>query len=171
VSAPEELTAFCEREWPRLVGTLSLYCDDRGLAEELAQDALERACVRWSRVRRAASPGAYVQQMAINLARSRFRRYAAARRAARRLGQEVVHHDRDVAAAVAVREAIGRLPRRQRSALVLRYYADLSPDEVGAQLGCSGQAVRNLTHRAISALRDELDEVVVLDVEEATDAS
>lgn len=48
---PEDLAAFCEREYPRLVGTLSLYCGDVLLAEELAQEALARACSRWGACR------------------------------------------------------------------------------------------------------------------------
>jgi RNA polymerase sigma factor (sigma-70 family) len=171
VSTLDDLAAFCEREWPRLVGALSLYCADRGLAEELAQDALERACRKWARVRAAGSPGAYVHRIAINLANSRFRRQAAARRARARLGTDDVHEDRDVTSDLALRETVSRLPTRQKTALVLRYMADMTPEEVGEQMGCSAQAVRNLTHRAIATLRDELDDDLPLSMQEATDGS
>lgn len=172
MSAPEELAAFCGREWPRLVGTLSLYCADPGLAEELAQETLERVCRRWGRIAEADAPAAYVHRMAINLANSRFRRAGAARRATQRLGSDDAHQDRDVAGDVALRDAVGRLPTRQKAALVLRFYADLNPTEVGEHLDCSAQAVRNLTHRAIATLREELGEDIPLSLsQEAADAS
>lgn len=42
------LAAFCHREYARLVGALTLYCGDGDVAQELAQEALVRACERWS---------------------------------------------------------------------------------------------------------------------------
>lgn len=75
--APADLAAFCRLEHPRLVGTLGLYTGDADLAEELAQDALLRACRDWDRVRTFAAPGAWVHRVAINLANSAFRSRAA----------------------------------------------------------------------------------------------
>jgi predicted RNA polymerase sigma factor len=49
---------FAQREHDRLVAALTLYCGDRWLAEELAQDALVRARERWDRVEVMADPGA-----------------------------------------------------------------------------------------------------------------
>jgi predicted transcriptional regulator len=48
-----------------------------------------------------------------------------------------------------LRETVSRLPTRQKTALVLRYMADMTPEEVGEQMGCSAQAVRNLVHELI----------------------
>ena len=48
---PPELEVFAAREMPRVVGTLALYCGDRDVAEELAQEALVRICRDWERVR------------------------------------------------------------------------------------------------------------------------
>jgi DNA-directed RNA polymerase specialized sigma24 family protein len=80
-----EFAAFCVEEHPRLVGALSLYCGDRAVAEELAQDALSRACRDWNKIRHLGSPGAWTHRVAINLANSYFRRAAAETRAKRRL--------------------------------------------------------------------------------------
>jgi predicted RNA polymerase sigma factor len=52
----QELADFCHAEYRRLVGSLSLYCRDRHLAEELAQDALLRVVSNWGTVRRLGSP-------------------------------------------------------------------------------------------------------------------
>jgi RNA polymerase sigma-70 factor (sigma-E family) len=165
-----ELSAFCEDEHPRLVGALSLYCGDRGVAEELAQDALARACRDWGRVRRLEAPGAWAHRVAINLANSYFRRRAAETRAKRRLldRQRVdARAGADPAAAIAIRTAVASLPRRQRTALVLRYYADLPVGDVATAMGCPEGTVKSLTSKAIASLRHELQ---IGDLKEAHDA-
>ena len=136
-----EVEAFCQRVRPRLVGALALYCGDVAVAEELAQEALARAWLNWRRVRRYQSPDGWVHHVAFNLARSHLRR-----RRLERLhsGQPATPPpavpDRDWA--VDVRRAIRRLPVRQRQALVLRYYADLSVDDTAAAMSCSAGTVK-----------------------------
>jgi RNA polymerase sigma-70 factor (ECF subfamily) len=158
VEVPGELDSFCRREHPRLVGALSLYCGDPSLAEEVAQEALSRACARWGRVGQMAAPGAWVHRVAINLVNSRFRRLAVERRArSRGVGALAESHvDPDGADTVAVRAAVAALPIRQRTALVLRYFADLPVADVADLLGVSDGAVHQLTHRAVDALRRSL---------------
>jgi DNA-directed RNA polymerase specialized sigma24 family protein len=63
--------------------------------------------------------------------------------------------DGDVAAALALRTAVARLPDRQRAALVLRYFLDLPVRSVAEILRCPDGTVKTLTHRAISALRSQ----------------
>lgn len=153
----EAFQAFCQREYPRLVGALDLYVGDLAVAEELAQEALMRAGANWRRVGSLESPGGWTHRVAMNLANSWFRRRAAERRARARLGPgEQVHHDADGADRQAVRAAVAALPTKQRTALVLRYYLDLPAEEVAAQLGTTAGAVRALTKRAVATLRAEL---------------
>jgi RNA polymerase sigma factor (sigma-70 family) len=52
--------------------------------------------------------------------------------------------------------ALHRLPARQREALVLRYYADLSEAEIAEAMGISRGAVKSHASRGIAALRDVL---------------
>jgi RNA polymerase sigma factor (sigma-70 family) len=164
-----EFSAFCADEHPRLVGALSLYCGDSALAEELAQDALARACRDRSRVRRLAASGAWVHRVAINLAHSHFRRKGAEARARQRMhstpGSER-HLDNDHATAIAIRSAIASLPQRQGIALVLRYYLDLPVAQVALIMQCPEGTVKTLTSKAISSLRRTLSP----DLEEARDA-
>ncbi|CAN5355715.1 hypothetical protein BH23ACT9_BH23ACT9_25610 [soil metagenome] len=156
--APDALAAFCHREHPRLVGTLSLYCGDVALAEELAQEGLYRACRDWPKVSRMSAPGAWVHRVAINLANSAYRRRRAERRATR--AHQVLHGDDvdtgDQATAMAVRQAVAALPARQRAAVVLRHFAGYSVAETAELLGVSEGAVKQLTHRAATTLRDRL---------------
>ena len=157
--APEDAAAFCASEYPKLVGGLALDTGDRFVAEELAQEALLRACQRWERVSRLDSPAAWTWHVAMNLARSHFRRRQAEWRARRRLAgrpgpgspEPAVSRDPRVA------EAVAALPHRQRVALVLCHYLDLSVVETANRMGISEDAVRSLTKRATSRLREELD--------------
>ena len=80
-----DIDAFCRRTHPRLVRTLAAATGDAALADELAQEALARAWERWSHVRTLDLPEAWCYRVAINLARSQFRRRAAARRAHERM--------------------------------------------------------------------------------------
>jgi RNA polymerase sigma factor (sigma-70 family) len=159
VSAEADLTHFCQAQYPRLVGTLALYCGDRLVAEELAQEALARACAQWSRVSTMTTPAGWTHRVAINLANSRFRRLAAERRARERAKAQFVATEgaADVADAMAIRSAVSRLPVRQRTALVLRYYADLPVEQVADHLHTTAGAVHQLTHRALQTLRSTFD--------------
>lgn len=151
----DEVAAFCAQQHGRLIGLLSLHVGDRQVAEELAQDVLAKVCQHWPRLE---DPRAWTNRVAINHANSWLRRRAAERRAmARRRGQQVEEAPPDPADAVAVRAAVARLPRRQRTALVYRYYAGLSVAETAEAMACAPGTVRALTHQAIAALRAHAD--------------
>lgn len=127
-------------------------------AEELAQETFVRVWERWRRVRTMDSPEGWTHHVAMNLARSALRRRAAARRAQRRLEAQVTVPvpgvDRDDV--LAVREALADLPRRQREAIVLRYYAGLDVQATAQALGCAPGTVTSLCHRARQTMRDDL---------------
>lgn len=150
LAVDEALAEVCQREYPRLVGLLALRVGDVHVAEELAQDALTHLMRRWSKVDR---PSAWLTQVALNMANSWLRRKDAERRAYRRHGTRA---DRtppaDAAEIVAVREAVSRLPRRQQTALILRYYEDLSVAETAKVMGCPQGTVKSLVHRALKTL-------------------
>jgi RNA polymerase sigma factor (sigma-70 family) len=150
--APDDLTAFCRREWPRLVGALSLYTGDAALAEELAQEAVARACRQWRSVRRMDAPGAWLHRVARNLAHSHFRHERVVARHAGQLAPAGV--TADDADAVALRLAVAALPERERDAIVLRYYVGCSVRETATVLDCPEGTVKTLTHRAVAMLRD-----------------
>lgn len=154
VRDPDE---FCEAVGPRLAGSLTLYCGDRGAGEELAQEALARALERWAHVGVMASPEAWVYRVGLNLARSRFRRRAAERRGLRRLASQTsgVQEAEDSATAVTVRRLVAELPPRQRAAVVARFYGGLSVDEAAEVLDCAPGTVRALTHQALTRLREQ----------------
>src|SRR5258708_1420235 len=84
-------------------------------------------CQYPDRILAMAAPGPWIHRVAVNLANSHFRRMSAGRRAHQRLRLErPPDRTPDPTDGVAVRQALQALPLRQRSAIVLRYYADLS---------------------------------------------
>ena len=151
---PWRVEDLCVAMLPKLVGALGFWCGDRFVAEELAQETLSRMWEHREAVGQMTHPEAWAYRTAINLSRSWFRRRAAERRAKTRLvARRVGAGERELADAIAVGEAVAALPKRQREALVLRYYADLSVAEAAQTMGCSSGAVKAHTHKAIGALR------------------
>lgn len=156
---------FCDGVRDQLVRSMTLYCGDQWVAEELAQEALIRAWERWSRVSGMESPEAWTFRTATNLANSWFRRRAAERRAHSRMAS-AQSHDSDATSATAVRTAVAALADRQRLVVVARYFMDLSVEDTATLLECAPGTVRASTHQAIQRLRtmgldvdDELQEV------------
>lgn len=154
-----EFASFCIAEHPRLVGLLILYCRDRELAHDLAQETLARLWRdrrKWDRI---GSLRSYAAQTALNLAKNEFRRNAVRRRYQTLLDADKaqLHHDVDGAQSMAVRDAVAALPERKRRALILRYFADLSVEETAEVMNTPPNTVKSLTRRAIADLRAVLD--------------
>ncbi|HEX2235368.1 MAG TPA: sigma-70 family RNA polymerase sigma factor [Actinomycetota bacterium] len=154
MAPPPELTAFCTDEHPRLVGMLGLYLGDRALAEELAQEALLRACRDWRRLQEVDDRAAWLRRVAFNLANSYFRRRLAERRARERLERRPrMSWDPDPVAAVAVRRAVAALPRRQRTAIILRFYLDMTLADVALAMDVPVSTAKSLCSRGLARLR------------------
>jgi RNA polymerase sigma factor (sigma-70 family) len=64
----------------------------------------------------------------------------------------------DVATSLSLRTSLAALPVRQRQAVVLRFLADLSIDEVAQAMQCAPGTVKSTVHAALARLRVELDE-------------
>lgn len=168
------MEAFCADAFPRLVGALALHTGDVHLAEELAQEALLRACRKWSHVGRLESPGGWTYRVGVNLASNRFRRRRAARRAHGRLAARASTGGGggDPSDAIAVREALAGLTDPQRQVVILRFYFGMNAPQVAEVTGSTPGAVRALIHRALRTLRDELGpDVNAMVDEEAADVS
>lgn len=153
----EGFTRFVDEEYDTLRRALALYCGDVEVARELTQDAFARAYERWPRVRQMDRPGAWVQTVGFNLARSWFRRRQAERRAHGRHGPDPEAVATDVADGLSVRSAVAALPPRQREAIVLRYFLGRSVAETAVTLGIAETAVRAATFKGIDRLRTHLD--------------
>jgi RNA polymerase sigma-70 factor (sigma-E family) len=131
-----------------------LLTGDRHLAEDLVQDVLATAYLRWGRVSSADSRDAYVRTMLVRRHLSWRRRRSSGEMAAP--GTDTVV-GRDFAADYDAHDAAWRLlatlPRRQRAVLVLRYYEDLTDEAIAALLGCGASTVRSNAARGLATLR------------------
>jgi RNA polymerase sigma-70 factor (sigma-E family) len=124
---------------------------DQGDAEDVAQETLARAVVRWSRLKD--RPEGWVTRVASNLAIDRYRRR---RRPVPPMTGPVGLVDPHLGERGDLVIALRRLPRRQREAVVLRYLGDLSEAQVALEMGCSIGAVKSHGARGLTSLRRQL---------------
>lgn len=144
----------------RLVGLASLLVDDHGTAEEIVQDAFESLYKRWNGLRDPGAAVAYLDRAVVYGARSWVRRRITARAyvlpdagtspSAEAEGVDQRRNDE-------LAEAIRGLPQRQREVVVLRYYLDLSEEQIAAWLGVSTGSVKRHAFRATAALQKRME--------------
>jgi RNA polymerase sigma-70 factor (sigma-E family) len=136
-----------------------LLTGDRHQAEDLAHEAFVRCVGRFSHLRAHAAFDAYLRRAIVNLHTSTIRRRVTERNWLRREGPRAANatsSQSDVGAQTDLWRALSALPARQRAALVLRYYEDLSERDTAEVLGCSLAAVKSLVARGSEALRLQL---------------
>jgi RNA polymerase sigma-70 factor (ECF subfamily) len=161
------ITEFVHRDYARLVNAVALLLRERSAAEDLVQEALARAWERMDRGVRIESLPNWVAAVALNLARSRWRRLLVERRAQQRWMTDSEQPPSN-AEAVDVARALAALPRRQREVAVLRYLLAFPTRDVAEVLGVSEGTVKNSLSKARAALAAALaidDEEVPSDAE------
>ena len=138
---------------PALVRAAVLLGCPRGDAEDLVQTVLAKAFRSWRRVERAEQPDAYVYTILLHAWRdARRRRPDLPLDDLSDLAVEGDHAER-TATGIAVRQALARMKPDHREVLVLRYYADLSVDQVCDALRLPPGTVKSRTARALAALK------------------
>lgn len=149
---------FCRSHWSRLLVVLTLETGNAAVAEELAQDALARSYLHWRKIQRMDAPEAWLYRVALNLGRSYLRRKAAERRALARLRSEAEPVDPVTMEFVGtdLTTALRRLPARQRQAVILRHYLDMSIDQAARSMDCPHGTVKTLTRRGLLTLRGQI---------------
>jgi RNA polymerase sigma-70 factor (ECF subfamily) len=127
----EGFEAFYRSHHPRLVAALLVTTGDPDMARDSVDEAFTRALARWDRVGAMTSPAGWTYRVALNVARRHFRRRQLEDRllARRRPPTEVPPAVDDT------RELVADLPPRQRTAMVLRYVADLTEPEIAKAMG------------------------------------
>jgi RNA polymerase sigma-70 factor (sigma-E family) len=131
----------------------------RDVAEDLVQEAFLRSFDRLDTLREQEAFPGYLRQTVLNLARAHFRRRRLELLSLRRQAQLVGTIQADppgVEERESLWRALQRLPYRQRAALVLRYYEDLSENQAAEVLGTSVAAIKALVSRGTRKLRADL---------------
>lgn len=146
------LTAFAAEHSVGLTRFAYVLTGDRQLAEDLVQDCLLALHRRFGETLPIDAPVAYARRVIANGQASRMRRMSSAEAVVDELPDTGVD-GADPAEQDAAWRMLATLPHRQRAVLVLRYYVDLSDDEIARTLDCRVGTVRSLAARAFAALR------------------
>ncbi len=133
-----------------------LLCGDHHQAEDIVSDAFAKVYVQWQKGR-VSDVGAYVRRAVVNETNSKLRRrYLERREASKRSGDErgIRLVDDQAADHDEVWQAVQRLPERQRQAVVLRYFEDLSEAETAEVLGISVGTVKSQVSRGLRRMEE-----------------
>jgi RNA polymerase sigma-70 factor (sigma-E family) len=133
---------------------------DVGTAEEVVQDSFVAMHGAWRRLRDSEKALSYLRQSVVNRSRSVLRHRVVVDRNAPKPAPDEPSAEHGALALVersAVIEALRTLPARQREALVLRFYADMSEAQIAETMAISRGAVKSHTARAMQALRAVLE--------------
>jgi len=144
VAWPHDLVSLYRNRYGDMVRLAFLLTGSSAEAEEIVQEAFVR--IR-NRIDRVDNPSAYLRTTVVNGCRNRYRRILVERRhavPAERSSYDPVDE---------LSDALAALPIRQRSAIVLRFYAGLSENEIAHALGCRPGTVKSLCHRGLAELR------------------
>lgn len=159
MTSAEEFAEFARVMSPRLRRTAFLLCGDWHTAEDLAQTALTKVFVAWRRIQRQEAVHAYTTRTLVNA-------YLSHRRL-KRTGELVTGwfpespvQDSAPETRLVLLDALAALPPRSRAVVVLRYWADLSVEQVADVMGCSEGNVKKLSSRALDKLRVLLGEAM-----------
>jgi RNA polymerase sigma-70 factor (sigma-E family) len=147
---------FVEARERALQRTAWLLTGDWALAEDLVQTALVRAWPRWERILHRDDPEIYVRRVMLNTWSTWYRRKWRGEKPAAAMPDSAAGGDMaaEVAVRLAVRQALGSLPRRQRAVLVLRIYDDLPEAQVAHVLNCAAGTVKATMSQALAKLRE-----------------
>lgn len=158
--ATPELNRIYHQEYKSLVRLAVLLVDDRQTAEEVVQDAFKAMHAAWERLSTLGGALLYLRRAVVGRSRSVLTYRASINKHAPKptLHEPSAEHDAlGLIERSAVIQALRALPDRQREAVVLRYYADLSEADIAATMGISRPVVASLTARAMRTLRSVLE--------------
>jgi RNA polymerase sigma-70 factor (sigma-E family) len=137
-----------------LLRMATMLTGNRADAEDLVQAALAKTYLAWSKINDRAALDAYVRRAIVNTHISWWRRRRLEEYPTDELPDQVVaDHARESDTAEVVRRALDRLPQRMRAAVMLRYFEDMTEQEIAATLGISLGTVKSTVSRAVARLR------------------
>ncbi len=160
-SADRAVTELYSLHYRALVRLAALLVRDTGTAEEVVQDAFVAMHDGWQRLRDAENALAYLRQAVVNRSKSVLRHRTVVDKNLQKAVPDMPSAEHGALVLLersAVVAALRDLPDRQREAIVLRYYADLTEAEIASTMGISRGAVKSHTARGMIALRSALEQ-------------
>jgi RNA polymerase sigma-70 factor (sigma-E family) len=153
IDSERDFVEYVEARQQALVRFAYLLTSDHHTAEDLVQTALAKTYLTWDRLRDRGAVDSYVRRIIVNENTSMWRRAWKRRERSSEILPDRGTVDPDVETRDAMWNVVQSLPPRQRAAVVLRYYEDLSEADTAAVLGCSLGNVKSQTSRGLAAMR------------------
>jgi RNA polymerase sigma-70 factor (sigma-E family) len=150
------LAALYEAHAPEAARLAYLLTGDRALAEDVVHEAFVRLLGRFRDLRHPEAFRAYLRTTVVNMTRSHFRRRRVERAYVEREGRAPKVPSADLEGRHEMWDALQSLQPRQRAAIVLRYYEDLTEAQTAEVLGCAVGTVKSLVSRGLDRLRTEI---------------
>jgi RNA polymerase sigma-70 factor (sigma-E family) len=160
VAAEQAVTELYNAHYRSLVRLAALLLRDVGTAEEVVQESFVAMHSGWRRLRDSEKALSYLRQSVVNRSRSVLRHRVVVDRNAPKPPPDMPSAEHGAIALLersAVIAALQTLPARQREAVVLRFYADMSEAQIAETMRISRGAVKSHTARAMAALRTILE--------------
>src|SRR3546814_9775953 len=152
----DEFSEYVASRWTRLVRSAVLLGCSPAEAEDVAQTALTKCLVHWSKVQRADDRDAYVHRVLVNTFTSERRRRWTGERPVQVLPDDGTPDGTDaVDTADAMQRSLARLSADQRAVVVLRFYAHLSEQQSAAALDVPVGTVKSRLSRALKVLAED----------------
>jgi RNA polymerase sigma-70 factor (sigma-E family) len=158
--AARAVTAIYTAHYRSLVRLAVLLVRDVATAEEVVQDSFIAMHAAWRRLRDTEKALSYLRQSVVNRSRSVLRHRVVVDKNAPKPAPDMPSAEQGAISLLersAVIAALRTLPPRQREALVLKFYADLSEAQIASTMGISRGAVKSHTARGVAALRVVLE--------------
>lgn len=154
---PTVFAEFVAARSASLYRTAYLMVGEHALAQDLLQEALTKTYVAWPRLREVANAEAYTRRAITNTAISWSRKKSWHERPTDTVPEPATHtgHADELGTREWLWAELQQLPPRQRAALVLRFYEDLSEAQTAAAMGCAVGTVKSQVSQGLGRLRQQ----------------
>ncbi|RSN14425.1 SigE family RNA polymerase sigma factor [Nonomuraea sp. WAC 01424] len=136
-----------------LMRTAYLLVGDPHQAEDLLQSVLVKVVAHWPKLARDGNPEAYTRRALVNQYIS-WRRRPSRELPSADPPEHGISYDEAALDRIVLRQALGKLTRKQRAVIVLRFWEDLTEAQTADALGCAVGTVKSQTHHALARLRE-----------------
>lgn len=154
-SAQQRLNELYALHAPSALRLAFLMTGDGDVAEDIVQEAFARLYARFGERKAPEGIDAYLRRTIVNLSHDRHRKLKTLRAFVARGSERNSEPPADVSSRLDMSARLQRLPHRQRAALVLRYYVDMTEAQAAEVIGCSVPALKQLVQRGLKSMREQ----------------